>query len=160
MAGIGPNPVPTAVMGSLTRVRSRDSKEEHERCVIYMSVALPMVKSHLARLAPGCSGNRRRLRRYGAVRPERLGPAIGAYERPEKRRGCADQVRARRLGFIALSPGGYIAGEKFLRTAPAHRGRDNQRAARARRRIYLGSGDRQVNFAAGFEKPAAAIGAS
>jgi len=28
-----------------------------------------------------------------------------------KRRGCADQVRARRLGFIAFSPAGYIAGK-------------------------------------------------
>ena len=40
-----PNPVPNMVVGSLTRIRSRDSKDEHERCVLYMSVALPMVKA-------------------------------------------------------------------------------------------------------------------
>jgi hypothetical protein len=29
-----------------------------------------------------------------------LGPAIHAVEEPKQRRGCADQVRARRLGVI------------------------------------------------------------
>ena len=36
------------MVGSLTRVRSRDSKDEHEICVLYMSLALPMVKVALA----------------------------------------------------------------------------------------------------------------
>jgi hypothetical protein len=138
MAGIRPNPVPTAVVGSLTRVRSRDSKEEHERCGIYMSVALTMVKSDLARLAPGCPGNRGRLRRHGAVQPERLGPAIHAFEEPKQGVDAGIQVRAGRFGFIALSPPGSPPREspqvillgKFLRTAPAHRGRDNQRRPR------------------------------
>src|SRR5271155_1726776 len=46
-----PNTVPTGV-GSPTRIRSRDSKDEHERCVTYMSVALPMVKGQLEEEAP------------------------------------------------------------------------------------------------------------
>jgi hypothetical protein len=49
-----------------------------------MSVVLPMVKSDLAGLAPGCPGNRGRLRRHGAVQPERLGPAIHAFEEPKQ----------------------------------------------------------------------------
>jgi hypothetical protein len=90
-----------------------------------------MVKSDLAGLAPGCPGNGGRLRRHGAVQPERLGPAIGAFEEPKQGVDARIQVRTRRLGFIAFSPAGYIAGKNFsgqpLRTAgettsapPAH----------------------------------------
>jgi hypothetical protein len=32
-----------------------------------------------------------------------LGPAIHAFECPKQRRGCADQVRTRRLGLIPAS---------------------------------------------------------
>jgi homogentisate 1,2-dioxygenase len=55
----------------------------------------------------GCPGKILRLNKRGN-RPNnfvlaglgRLGPAINAFEEPKQRRGCADQVRARRLGVI------------------------------------------------------------
>jgi hypothetical protein len=46
-----------------------------------------------------------------------LGPAIHALEKPKQRRGCADQVRARRLGGDMSVYNPLLLQEKFPRTA-------------------------------------------
>ena len=81
--------------------------------------------------AQGCPGKMLRSNKRGN-RPNNfvlsgLVPAIQAFEEPKERRGCADQVRARRLGGDVSVDNPLLLQEKFPRTTLREGGSPGQK---------------------------------